>query len=109
VWYALTYDRVIGPFFFDENILDMLENHCLPQLNNNNLILQLDGAPIHFAHTVPDRWIEEEGQMHDPLQPFWASLFGRQLQPLRCPGLLLFCLGVAQVIEWVFFCVTASN
>jgi hypothetical protein len=29
-------DRVIGPFFFDEDILDMLENHVLPQLKNNN-------------------------------------------------------------------------
>jgi hypothetical protein len=36
VWYSLTLDRVIRPFFFDEDILDMLENHVLPQLNNNN-------------------------------------------------------------------------
>jgi hypothetical protein len=28
------------------------ENYALPQLNNSNHILQLDGALIHFAHTV---------------------------------------------------------
>jgi hypothetical protein len=33
-----------------------------------------------------------------PLQSFWTPFFGCLLQPLRCPGLLSFCLGVAQVI-----------
>jgi hypothetical protein len=57
---------------FDEDIissslfLDMLENYGLPQLNrNSNLIHQLEVAPVHFAHIVPDclnmnfacRWI----------------------------------------------------
>jgi hypothetical protein len=31
----------------------MLENYAVPQLNNNtNHILELDGAPVHFSHTV---------------------------------------------------------
>jgi hypothetical protein len=30
----------------------MLKNYALPQLNNNNLILQLGGEPVHFAQTV---------------------------------------------------------
>jgi hypothetical protein len=46
MWCSLAYERVISPFFFDEDIitsnsfLDMLEYYVLPQLNNN-LILQL--------------------------------------------------------------------
>jgi hypothetical protein len=41
VWWALTHEKVICPFFFDDNIitsnsfLDMLENYAFPQLNNN--------------------------------------------------------------------------
>jgi hypothetical protein len=47
----------------------MLENYALLQLNNNNLILQLDDAPVHFAHIVhdclnvnfPGQWIGRGG------------------------------------------------
>jgi hypothetical protein len=73
-WCALTHERVIGPFFFDDDIiasnsfLDMLENYALSQLSSNhnkNLILQMDAAPIHFAHighgcfdvNFPGRWM----------------------------------------------------
>jgi hypothetical protein len=48
------------PFFYtnivtSNSFLDVLENYALPQLNNNNnLILQLDGAPVQFAHVVHD-------------------------------------------------------
>jgi hypothetical protein len=60
VWCVLQHERVTGLFFFDEDIitsnsfLDMLENYALLQFknNNNNLILHLDSAPVHFAHTV---------------------------------------------------------
>jgi hypothetical protein len=59
---ALTYERVICPFFSDEDIitsssfLDVLGNYALPQINNNSssLIVQLDGASVHFAHPVRD-------------------------------------------------------
>jgi hypothetical protein len=62
VWCLLVHKRVISQCFFDEDIiksnsfLDMMESYALPQLNNknNNLILQLDGVPVHFAHTVHD-------------------------------------------------------
>jgi hypothetical protein len=64
MWYVLTHEKkVISPFFFDEYIitsssfLDMLENCALPQFSNNNnndLIPQLEGAPVYFAHTVLD-------------------------------------------------------
>jgi hypothetical protein len=56
MWCVLTHKRVIGQFFFDENIitnnslLDRLENYVLPQDKNNNFIFQVDGAPVHFAH-----------------------------------------------------------
>jgi hypothetical protein len=49
VWCVLTHERVIGQFFFDEDIitsnsfLDMLEKYDLLQLNNNNLVLKRYG------------------------------------------------------------------
>lgn len=57
MWNALTHNRVTGLFFFDEDIiqrnsfLNMLENYALLK-PNNKLILQLDGAPVHFALSV---------------------------------------------------------
>jgi hypothetical protein len=51
-WHALTCERVISPFFFVEDIitsssfLDVLENYALLQLNNNSLVVQMDGAPV---------------------------------------------------------------
>jgi hypothetical protein len=60
MWNALTHNRVIGLLFFDEDIIkrdsfpDMLENNVLLQPNNANLILQVDGAPAHFAHIICD-------------------------------------------------------
>jgi hypothetical protein len=43
----------------------MMENNAPPKLNSNNLILELDGSPVNFLHTVhdclnvnfPGRWI----------------------------------------------------
>jgi hypothetical protein len=58
VWYVLTHERVIGPYFFDEDIItrssfiQILENYALLQLKNNNLLLKLDGIPVHFAHII---------------------------------------------------------
>jgi hypothetical protein len=55
------------------SFLDMLETYVLPQLKNN-LILQLDGEPIHFAHifrncsNFPGRWIETGGPVAWPPQ-----------------------------------------
>jgi hypothetical protein len=88
VCYALTRE-VIGPFFFDEEVItsssfvDMLEMCALPQLNNDNLTLQLDGAPFHFAHTVRDclnenfsrRWIGKGGPIAwSPPSPHLTAL-----------------------------------
>jgi hypothetical protein len=59
---ALTYERVIVPFFFDEDIMtshsfrDTVGNYAFAQLSNNdnNLILQLDSVPVYFAHIFHD-------------------------------------------------------
>jgi hypothetical protein len=58
---VLTHERVITLFSYDEDIitsssfLDVLKNYAVPYLSNNdNLILQLDGAPVYFAHIVRD-------------------------------------------------------
>jgi hypothetical protein len=33
----------------------MLENYALPEFNNsNNLVLHVDGAPVHFSHNGYD-------------------------------------------------------
>lgn len=82
VWCAISYDRLIGPFFFQEksingNIyLDMLENFAYPQLEDlqPNVIFQQDGAPPHWKlfvresldHTFPFRWIGRDGPIRWP-------------------------------------------
>jgi hypothetical protein len=53
----LTHERVIVLFFFKRNVItsislpDMLENNAHPQLNKN-VMLHLDGVPVHFALIV---------------------------------------------------------
>jgi hypothetical protein len=72
----------------------MLENYAFPQLNNNNnnLILELEGAPVQFAHIVrdylkvnfPDRWVGSGGPVAwsprfpdlTPLEFFLWGFFG---------------------------------
>jgi transposase len=77
VWCGLFHDRVIGPFFFQENningniYIDMLENFAFPQLEElqPNVIFQQDGAPPHWKRFVrdcldqkfPNRWIGRGG------------------------------------------------
>jgi hypothetical protein len=57
----LARERVIGPFFFEEDIitsnyfLDLLENYALLQPNSNNyLIIHLNGVTVRFAHIARD-------------------------------------------------------
>ena len=76
VWCGLTKDRVVGPFFFTEQIvtgqsyLRMLETFAYPVLRNiDNVIFQQDGAPPHWALVVrdslnenfPNSWIGRDG------------------------------------------------
>lgn len=79
VWCTLGRDQIIGPYFFEDRIinggiyLDMLQNYFIPQLEQfdlkDNIVFQLDGAPFHFAlcvrqflnHEFPNRWIGRGG------------------------------------------------
>jgi hypothetical protein len=52
VWSVLTCARVIGPFFFDENIIPRHGRTC-----SSTAQLQMNNAPVHVAHIVHD-WCE---------------------------------------------------
>jgi hypothetical protein len=62
--------------------LDMLENYSLPQLSNNYLILQLDGASVDFPVVAcgycnvsfPGLWVGKGGKTACPLHS--SSLSG---------------------------------
>ena len=59
VWCALGINRFIGPYFFEDRVINsgrylyMLQNYFIPQLEQLNLkddiVFQQDGAPCHFA------------------------------------------------------------
>lgn len=74
LWAGLTSNALLGPYFFTgsvnaETYSDMLEKWVVPQLRDRGLLenvwLQHDGAPAHFALSVrnvlnqhfPGRWI----------------------------------------------------
>lgn len=74
IWAGMTSDYLIGPYFFDGPVnaasySAMLETWLIPQLRDRGLLddvwLQHDGAPAHFALSVrdvlnehfPGRWI----------------------------------------------------
>ena len=79
VWCALSKNRLIGPFFFDddtvngESYLAMLKSFFIPEVRKlkkvRAIIFQQDGAPPHFATDVrqfldqqfPNRWIGRGG------------------------------------------------
>jgi hypothetical protein len=75
VWCALTRGCVVGSSFFAErtvtshNYFDMLELFAVPQIDNDNVIFQQDGAPTHYANIFtefldeifPLRWIGRGG------------------------------------------------
>jgi hypothetical protein len=79
VWCAMSSKEIVGPFFFDEltvnseDYLDMLKNFFYPFLQKkkitHKIILQQDGASIHFSTGVrswlnekfEDRWIGRGG------------------------------------------------
>lgn len=74
IWAALTFEHLIGPYFFEGNVnqesyANMIRNRLIPKLIELGIKdcvwLQQDGAPAHFALPVrallnaefPDRWI----------------------------------------------------
>jgi len=63
IWTGMTSDYLIGPYFFNGPVnaasyLAMLETWLIPQLRDRGLLddvwLQHDGAPAHFALSVHD-------------------------------------------------------
>ena len=82
VWCALSIDRVIGPYYFDDPIvtgdsyLHLLNNYFLPMLSElpANAIFQQDGAPPHYRRAVrgllneqmPYSWIGRGGPVNWP-------------------------------------------
>jgi hypothetical protein len=55
---GVTSDLITGPYFFDVSVtggcyLELLLNWLIPELNNigllHSVILQQDGAPVHYA------------------------------------------------------------
>lgn len=106
VWAGVIGDHIVGPFFFNETLtgqryLDFLRNDLMPALiaifpNNanpnlldENIWFQQDGAPPHFARPVrqfldecfPRKWIGRRGEIEWPprspdLTPFDFFLWG---------------------------------
>lgn len=83
-------EHVIGPFYFDGNIvngntyLEMLQRNVLPALQDLNyqplnIIYQQDGAPAHFRLDVR-RWLNET-------MPNWIGRGGPVQWPPRSPDL----------------------
>ena len=81
VWCAMLYDKIIGPYFFQEktvnqeSYLKLLTEFAFPKLSRvPNLIFQQDGAPPHWGLQMrraldrhfPDRWIGRGGPIAWP-------------------------------------------
>jgi hypothetical protein len=91
VWAGIVKNKIIGPYFFDNNVnglnyLHFLQNFLIPTLVNlypsrnnpgildENLWYQQDGAPPHYAAVVrhyinqvfPNKWIGRRGPVEWP-------------------------------------------
>ena len=83
VWLGVTYDGIIGPYFFEENVngktyLDMLQNYMVPIIetrsNFHELWYQHVDAPAHYSKDVSifldqifsNRWIGRRGPIEWP-------------------------------------------
>lgn len=91
VWCALTFNKVIGPFFLEGRLnanyyLGILSEYFLPQMDEvslefrRNMIFQQDGCPAHSAMIVTD-WLNE----HFPEK--WIGRHGPINWPARSPDL----------------------
>ena len=81
-WAAMSVNKVIGPYYFDEPIvnaesyLHLLNNYFLPMLPSlpPGTLFQQDGAPPHYSREVralldeklPDLWIGRAGSTNWP-------------------------------------------
>lgn len=84
VWAGIIGNKIIGPYFFEETLtgpryLEFLQHFLIPELhrlfpNRDDLWLQQDGAPPHYAVLVrnyldrvfTDRWIGRRGSIEWP-------------------------------------------
>lgn len=82
VWAAMSVNEIIGPYYFDEPIvnaesyLHLLNNYFLPMLPSlpPGTLFQQDGAPPHYSREVralldeklPDLWIGRAGSTNWP-------------------------------------------
>lgn len=89
VWAGVTYQGLIGPFFFDQNVtgetyLDLLQNNVGPLLQARDdfedLWWQQDGAPPHYALIVRE-WLDEW------FPRMWIGRRGPIEWPARSPDL----------------------
>jgi len=91
VWCGIFYDRIIGPYFIDENLnqhvyLHLLETYLLEFLDNlplemrRNIFWQQDGCPAHSTLLVR-QWLS------DQFGERWMGRFGPVNFPARSPDL----------------------
>ena len=90
VWGALWNEDIVGPMFFDkpltsENYIELLNNTVFPyivnQMNAQQLLYQMDGAPSHLGSHVRD-------VLNDNLPLKWIGRRGATLEwPPRSPDL----------------------
>lgn len=91
VWAGIIENKIVGPFFIEgplnsDKYLDLLEHNIIPalvalypnnnnpQIPNNSLWYQQDGAPPHYSRVVrdyldatfPNRWIGRRGTIEWP-------------------------------------------
>jgi hypothetical protein len=91
VWCGMFYDRIVGPYFIEENLnqhvyVRLLERYLLPFLDNlplemrRNIFWQQDGCPAHSTLLVRQWLTEQFGQR-------WMGRFGLINFPARSPDL----------------------
>jgi hypothetical protein len=100
VWAGLRATHTFGPFFFHVSVTgqvyhDMLSEWLVPQLQQagikHTVVLQLDGAPPHFAlhmhdylnETFPRRWIGK-GSEASPTPFAWHPKKSRSDNARKC-------------------------
>lgn len=93
VWCAVSYNGIIGPYFFDGNLnhntyLEMLQNFLTDKLDElplnyrMGMFFQQDGCPAHYAGTVRNWLISEFNEK-------WIGRDGPILWPPRSPDLTI--------------------
>lgn len=93
MWWAVTYNGIIGPYLLEVNLnrnsyLDMLQHFLseeleeLPLLYTNSMYFQHDGCPAHYSRIVCDWLTNEFGQK-------WIGRNGPILWPPLSPDLTI--------------------